>query len=50
MTDDWETPCPTREDKMHCDHWYDGDKCCSCGAPAMTDEEKRAQGMEVNDG
>lgn len=21
---DWETPCPKREDKIHCTCWYDG--------------------------
>lgn len=27
----WETPCPKREDKQHCDCWYDGERCCACG-------------------
>ncbi len=26
-----ETPCPEREDMIHCVHWYDGDACCACG-------------------
>ena len=26
-----ETPCPKREDKMHCVCWYDGKECCACG-------------------
>lgn len=29
----------------HCDHWYDGDECCRCGAPEMTEEQMREQGM-----
>jgi len=33
--------CQERRDGRHCDCWYDGDACCSCGAPAMTIEEKR---------
>jgi hypothetical protein len=32
--DDWETPCPAREDGAHCDHWYDGEACCDCHDPA----------------
>ena len=28
---DWETECPKSDDKIHCNHWYDGGKCCSCG-------------------
>lgn len=27
-----ETTCQKREDKRHCEHWYDGDRpCCACG-------------------
>lgn len=29
--DEWETPCPKREDKIHCVHWYDAEPCCNCG-------------------
>lgn len=36
-----ETPCPGREDGIHCEHWYDGDRCCGCGDVALTDEEMR---------
>jgi len=36
--DDWETPCPDREDKQHCNCWYDGDKCCSCGDAASPEQ------------
>ena len=43
---DWETPCPKRADKTHCDCWYDGETCCACGAPAMTDAKRAEQGME----
>ena len=28
---DWETPCPVRDDKIHCTCWYDGFVCCGCG-------------------
>jgi hypothetical protein len=38
-------PCPHGED--HCNCWQDGAACCACGAAAMTDEEKREQGMET---
>lgn len=37
--------CHAREDQVHCEHWWDGDGCCSCGAPAMTQEEMIEQGM-----
>lgn len=42
----WETPCPKREDKLHCECWYDGEKCCACGDPEMSDEEREEKGME----
>lgn len=42
---DEETPCPSSDDAMHCRHWYDGEACCRCGAPAMSEEQKREQGM-----
>jgi hypothetical protein len=29
-----ETPCPKREDKQHCNCWYDGERCCACGDEA----------------
>jgi hypothetical protein len=32
-------------DHSHCQCWWDGDGCCRCKAPAMSDEAKRAQGM-----
>ena len=42
--------CPVgsldEDGKWHCRCWYDGDGCCRCKAPAMTNEEKSAQGME----
>ncbi len=34
-----ETPCPVRDDKQHCDCWYDGQACCACGDPAMKTED-----------
>lgn len=30
-SEDWETPCPVQEDGKHCNCWYDGEVCCSCG-------------------
>ena len=41
-----EGACPEHEDGIHCEHWWDGDGCCACAAPAMTEDEKHAQGME----
>jgi hypothetical protein len=29
--DAWETECPKRDDRQHCDCWYDGKPCCACG-------------------
>ncbi len=23
--------CDKREDETHCEHWWDGEPCCSCG-------------------
>ena len=38
---DWETPCPNREDGIHCNCWYDGGRCCACGDDTKeTDEHK----------
>lgn len=37
--------CPKRPNDVHCECWYDGDACCACGAKAMTDGQKREQGM-----
>ena len=39
--------CAKRDDYMHCDHWFDGEACCACGTPAMTDEQKREQAEHV---
>ena len=36
---DWETPCPKRDDKIHCPCWYDGEACCDCGAPGLSERE-----------
>lgn len=44
-----ETPCADSPDGIHCRHWYDGDACCYCAAPPMTDDEKRAHGMPTDD-
>jgi protein gp37 len=32
-----ETRCEGRKSRIHCNHWYDGGRCCSCGDPAMLD-------------
>ena len=45
---DWETPCPKREDRKHCVHWYDGEPCCDCEPEAArrarrTPEEQAAE-------
>lgn len=44
MSKDWETPCPKREDGIHCTCWYDGDKCCGCGDPALPEETRVERG------
>lgn len=31
LPENWETPCPKRSDKLHCDCWFDGKACCACG-------------------
>lgn len=31
---DCKTECPESDDGQHCNHWYDGDACCYCEAPA----------------
>jgi hypothetical protein len=58
MEDDFDEYCPIGDSRhqdpltkdparnMHCRCWYDGDGCCRCLAPAMTHEQKVAQGME----
>ncbi len=40
--------CPKgdEEDSVHCRCWYDGEKCCKCGAPEMTEEKRIEQGCE----
>ncbi len=40
----WETPCPKRSDKKHCNCWYDDEQCCACGDKmdtTKTKEEKK---------
>jgi hypothetical protein len=32
---DDETPCPVREDGLHCECWYDGNACCGCQHEAI---------------
>lgn len=36
--------CPKREDKTHCEHWWDGQPCCSCGTDEPKDVEKGVEG------
>jgi hypothetical protein len=43
---DWEMPCPQRQDKKHCECWYDGRPCCSCGDESLgvpVDQSLRAK-------
>jgi hypothetical protein len=37
--------CIKRDDETHCLHWWEGEKCCNCDAPGMSEEEKEKQGM-----
>lgn len=37
--------CEVSRDMLHCNCWYGGLWCCLCKAPAMTEEQKRKQGM-----
>lgn len=52
----WETPCPNREDKQHCNCWYDGRGCCACGANSLSANQKQfvedaeAQELDVDFG
>lgn len=39
MSQDWETPCSEREDGQHCNCWYDGEACCSCGDKPQLETE-----------
>lgn len=34
------------ENHSHCEHWFDGETCCWCAAPEMTQEERIAQGCD----
>jgi hypothetical protein len=54
--EEYDQECPASKDgRGHCMCWWDGDDCCWCGAPAMTEEAKLEAGMiepgeEGNDG
>lgn len=37
--------CPNRKDKTHCECWWDGEKCCSCGDGIISTEHE----FEIND-
>jgi hypothetical protein len=39
-TNEWETECPARSDRKHCEHWYDGEPCCDC-QPEAARQAKR---------
>lgn len=32
--------CSVREDETHCDCWWDGEACCSCGHPPVLDKSE----------
>jgi hypothetical protein len=36
---EWETPCPVRDDRQHCNCWYDGEACCGCGDLPLLPEQ-----------
>lgn len=43
MEDDFdEDCCEENEDEIHCQCWYDGHECCSCGELASDDENCEA--------
>jgi len=38
---DQETPCPVREDKIHCVCWWEGEACCGCGDGPSTQRKEK---------
>lgn len=36
---DEETPCPKRDDEIHCVCWWEGEACCACDDPAFEGKE-----------
>lgn len=38
--------CASSPDGMHCVHWWDGERCCQCGAAEMPDSDCIKQGMK----
>jgi len=32
--------CPYSDDGIHCEHWWDGEACCLCGAPAVMEDKR----------
>jgi len=46
MAEDEDGYCEKHEEGTHCECWWDGEACCACGAPGMTEDERRAQGMD----
>lgn len=34
-------------DEFHCEHWYDGEVCCACNAPAQLTEDDMSQKIET---
>lgn len=45
MTDDERCPRSLAGDDQHCRHWWDGEPCHWCDAPAMSRAQKIEQGM-----
>jgi hypothetical protein len=34
------------DETIHCHCWFEGDECCKCNDPEMTDEQREEQGMD----
>jgi hypothetical protein len=41
MHEDEETECLESPDGLHCVHWYEGEACCYCVAPASAGDDIR---------
>ena len=44
IVDDSETPCQKREDRQHCNCWYDGHPCCACGDNGIGQPKQNPKG------
>lgn len=40
-------PDPKADMGLHCDHWFDGEGCCYCGAAEMPNPLRILKGMEM---